>query len=103
MAPRGPPPLPHAGEVSMLLHTRDSEHLLLIMYLRTCNGGRDELRGKELAVGVFGVPPWVFFDASSKEVKREHTLFNDPRRKFAKRSTELVTFNDFLLSSKKEI
>ncbi len=97
MAPRGPPPLPHAGEVSMLLHTRDSEHLLLIMYLRTCNGGRDELRGKELAVGVFGVPPWVFFDASSKEVKQEHTFFNDLRRNLAK-----IT-KYFLLSSKKEI
>ncbi len=32
---------------------------------------------------------------------QEHTLFNDLRRKLAKRSKELVIFNDFFRSSQK--
>ncbi len=36
-------------------------------------------------------------------LKQEHTLFNDLRRKLAKRSKELVNFNDFFALFKKEL
>ena len=40
---------------------------------------------------------------SNQEKKQEHTLFNDLRRKLAKRSKELVNFNDFFALFKKEL